>query len=61
MSETAMFGTGWSRETVLALAPDASSLKAAVKLSLPTPWSGTGASDRALWGLCAGSGKTPYQ
>lgn len=56
-----MSGTGWSRETVLALAPDASSLKAAVKLSLPTPWSGTGASGRALWGLCAGSGKTPYQ
>lgn len=52
----------WSAEQVVALAPDASSAKAGHKLSSPAPWSGTGASARpaAVWGLCQGSGKTPY-
>ncbi|MFI5720030.1 DUF5691 domain-containing protein [Nocardia sp. NPDC051750] len=42
-----------------ALAPDASSLAAARKLA--GRWSGTGWCVTAVWGLCAGSGKTPYQ
>ena len=48
---------------MLALAPDASSAAAGRKQSSPAPWSGTGASDDppALWGLCKGSGKSPYQ
>lgn len=49
----------WSENQVTALAPDASSLTAARKLA--GKWSGTGWCDTALWGLCAGSGKTPYQ
>ncbi|MEU1986273.1 SWIM zinc finger family protein [Nocardia sp. NPDC019395] len=49
----------WSENQVSALAPDASSLTAARKLA--GKWSGTGWCDTALWGLCTGSGKTPYQ
>ncbi|WP_280406650.1 DUF5691 domain-containing protein [Nocardia carnea] len=49
----------WSENQVTALAPDASSLTAARKLA--GKWTGTGWCDTALWGLCAGSGKTPYQ
>lgn len=46
---------------MLALAPDESSRRAAAELARPGPWSGTGATDDAVWGLCAGSGKNPYQ
>ncbi|WP_116453627.1 SWIM zinc finger family protein [Blastococcus litoris] len=55
--------TAWSADQVLALAPDSSSVAAARKLSGGGPWSGTGAAEEpaAVWGLCAGSGKTPYQ
>jgi hypothetical protein len=53
----------WSADQVLALAPDASSAAAGRKQAVPRAWSGTGASQEpaALWGLCQGSGKTPYQ
>jgi hypothetical protein len=54
----------WSADQVRALAPDAPSQRAAAKLAVPAPWSGTGRSEGAppvLWGLCAGSGKSPYQ
>lgn len=51
----------WTAEQVLALAPDASSAKAAHKQSNPGVWSGLGSSERALWGLCQGSGKQPYE
>ncbi|WP_288338179.1 SWIM zinc finger family protein [uncultured Gordonia sp.] len=54
-------GGRWSADQVLALAPDASSVKAGQKLATPTPWTGTGATDTLVWGLCKGSGKTPYQ
>lgn len=59
--------TPWSVEQVLALAPDASSAAAGRKLSAPAPWSQTGVlgpaggTGEAVWGLCQGSGKTPYQ
>jgi hypothetical protein len=50
---------------VLALAPDEASLRAARGLSGTSPWSEAGAADTesftALWGLCKGSGKRPYQ
>ena len=48
---------------MLATAPDAASVAAGRKLAAPGPWSGTGVSTEpaALWGACAGSGKTPYQ
>jgi SWIM zinc finger len=55
--------TPWSAEQVLALAPDASSQKAARGLATTRSWQGTGrgADGQTLWGLCAGSGKQPYQ
>jgi len=53
----------WSAEQILALAPDASSQKAARGLATPGPWRDTGhsADPAALWGYCKGSGATPYQ
>ena len=51
----------WTAETVEALAPDAASVTAARKLARPAPWSETGRDERAVWGLCKGSGSTPYQ
>jgi len=53
--------TRWTADQVLGLAPDAASQKAGAKLATPAPWSGTGAAGTAVWGLCKGSGKTPYQ
>jgi len=55
--------TDWSAEQVLALAPDASSAKAARALATPSPWRETGHSAEpfTLWGLCQGSGREPYQ
>ncbi len=46
---------------MLALAPDDSSRRAAGPLGRPAPWHATGATDDLVWGLCAGSGKNPYQ
>ena len=58
-------GERWTAEQVLALAPDAASRKAGGRLAGAASWSGTGASASALgqavWGLCAGSGSTPYR
>ncbi|WP_326823964.1 SWIM zinc finger family protein [Streptosporangium sp. NBC_01756] len=51
----------WNRDQVLALAPDASSGKAAQKVSSPGKWSGIGVTADALWGECKGSGSTPYR
>jgi hypothetical protein len=51
----------WSADRVLALAPDASSRRAAAGLASPSSWSGAGAADDLVWGRCAGSGKDPYQ
>ncbi|WP_456787054.1 SWIM zinc finger family protein [Cellulomonas sp. P5_C5] len=53
----------WTADQVLATAPDAASVAAGRKLAAPGPWSDTGVSTDppALWGSCAGSGKTPYQ
>ncbi|WP_107482009.1 SWIM zinc finger family protein [Streptomyces sp. JHA26] len=55
-------GVRWTADQVLALAPDAASRKAGSKLGAAGPWSGTGSSDEgAVWGLCKGSGSTPYR
>jgi hypothetical protein len=51
----------WSADSVLALAPDDSSRRAGSGLARPAPWSETGAAGDVVWGLCAGSGKNPYQ
>lgn len=51
----------WTADRVLSLAPDAASASAGQSLATLAKWSGLGHSDRALWGLCQGSGKSPYQ
>ena len=48
-------------DQVAGLAPDAASLKAGQALASERRWSGLGRSERALWGLCQGSGSKPYQ
>ncbi|QNH21295.1 hypothetical protein HEP73_02213 [Xanthomonas sp. GW] len=50
-----------TREQVLALAPDASSSKAAGGLATDGKWGLLGADAEALWGECQGSGAKPYQ
>ena len=54
-------GAMWTIATVETLAPDPASITAARKLARPAPWSETGRDERAVWGRCQGSGKTPYQ
>ncbi|MEU5213475.1 SWIM zinc finger family protein [Streptomyces sp. NPDC020742] len=54
-------GERWTTDQVLALAPDEASRKAGGKLAGPGPWSETGTSGDAVWGLCKGSGKKPYR
>ncbi|MFC0448622.1 SWIM zinc finger family protein [Rhodococcus jostii] len=49
----------WSEGQVASVAPDAGSLTAARKLS--AAWSQTGSTGDAVWGLCQGSGKSPYR
>ena len=51
----------WTAGQVLALAPDASSRQAAVRLAGAARWAGTGSAGEVIWGLCAGSGQNPYQ
>jgi hypothetical protein len=56
----------WDRGRVLALAPDASSLRAAQPLASGRSWPLTGAAnggadEGALWGECLGSAATPYR
>jgi hypothetical protein len=50
----------WSRDQVLALAPDASSQKAAQGVAAPGKWSSRGATGTVLYGECKGSGAKPY-
>ncbi|HEU5471429.1 MAG TPA: SWIM zinc finger family protein [Actinophytocola sp.] len=51
----------WTAEQVLELAPDPASARAAGGLASPARWARLGASERAVWGACQGSGKAPYQ
>jgi SWIM zinc finger len=53
--------TRWSTDGVLALAPDASSQKAAAGLVRPATWRDPGTAGDLVWGECAGSGQHPYQ
>jgi hypothetical protein len=50
-----------TRDQVLALAPDPSSIAASRSLSARRAWLSTGRNDRALWGECKGSAKEPYR
>ncbi|MEU7335895.1 SWIM zinc finger family protein [Streptomyces sp. NPDC007074] len=55
-------GVRWTADQVLALAPDPASGRAGSRLGTAGSWSHTGSSDEGtLWGLCRGSGSTPYQ
>ena len=49
----------WTAGQVASLAPDATSLAAARKLT--GSWTLSGHHENALWGLCQGSGSKPYQ
>ncbi|OKK06039.1 hypothetical protein AMK26_08095 [Streptomyces sp. CB03234] len=52
----------WTAEQVLALAPDDASRRAGSKLGTAGSWSGGGSDGSgAVWGLCKGSGSTPYR
>ncbi len=51
----------WTSEQILGLAPDASSAKAGQGLAAARHWQTLGCDERAVWGLCQGSGKNPYQ
>lgn len=50
-----------SEDQILALAPDDSSKKAGKELANPSKWVSKGATEKALWGECQGSGSKPYQ
>lgn len=55
-------GVRWTAEQVLALAPDDASRKTGSRLGTAGPWSEVGSSGSgAVWGLCKGSGSTPYR
>ncbi len=51
----------WTVDRILALAPDASSVKSGRELAIARKWSGLGQTKRAIWGECQGSGTKPYQ
>ena len=51
----------WDRARVLALAPDASSQRAAQALMSGPPWPAAGAGPDSLWGECRGSASAPYR
>src|SRR5262249_14890415 len=59
--------TPWSVEQVLALAPDPAAQRAARGLAGPGPWRELGCRPlggedaTVVWGLCLGSGSSPYQ
>lgn len=48
-------------EQILALAPDAGAASAARGLATTRKWLRLGRAERAAWGECQGSGKTPYR
>src|SRR5690242_3082205 len=51
----------WTTDQVISLAPDAASASAGQALAAEKKWLSIGRSERAIWGLCQGSGKDPYQ
>ncbi|MEO1513521.1 MAG: SWIM zinc finger family protein [Bacteroidota bacterium] len=51
----------WTTEYILGLAPNASSAQRGEKLATSRKWLELNGNTRILWGLCQGSGKTPYK
>ena len=54
-------GARWTREQVLALAPDDRGAQAARRLVDPRLWSQLGSTASLVWGRCQGSAREPYQ
>jgi hypothetical protein len=50
----------YSRDQVLALAPDAAAAKAGLSQAGPARWSDSGHDEHAVWGECQGSGRLRY-
>ncbi len=53
--------TTYTADQITALAPDTASAQAGKGLASPRKWVSLGADERAIWGECQGSGKTPYR
>jgi len=51
----------WSIEQVVALASSSARFAAAEAIAVPTHWSHTGGSERALWGRFTGTAAEPYE
>jgi hypothetical protein len=51
----------WSPAQVAALATDPGSLRGARGVAGPGHWPASGLTGDVLWGLCRGSGRSPYQ
>ncbi|WP_293306458.1 SWIM zinc finger family protein [Pedobacter sp. UBA5917] len=51
----------FTHEQILKFAPDDASVKAGKALATPSKWVVTAVHEKALWGDCQGSGKTPYK
>lgn len=52
--------TRWAPEQVEAIAPTPAAMTAARPLASLGRWGSTGADERAVWGVCRGSGAEPY-
>src|SRR5690349_3953168 len=48
-------------EQIIAMAPDAASVKAGRDLAAPRKWVRLGRDEQAAWGECQGSGAAPYR
>jgi SWIM zinc finger len=53
--------TTYSRDQVLAMAPDPAAAKAGQGQASRSRWSGLGQDAQAVWGQCGGSGAAPYR
>ena len=51
----------FTQDQIIKLAPDDASVKAGRALASPAKWLVRSVHERALWGDCQGSGKTPYR
>lgn len=51
----------YSKDQVLAMAPDAAAAKAGLGQANPVRWSACGRNEQAIWGECQGSGRGPYR
>src|SRR5688500_19037894 len=51
----------WTEESALKLTEDEQTRRDGAKLATRSTWPSLGMDEVALWGLCQGSGKTPYR